>query len=189
MANRHTPEEIMADIKNTSNVNVQKVFKMRTLGAPLFLVVTDAGQTINKLNKELPRVLRVGVQWENRRSANPITQCRRCQIWGHSMGNCQRTYRCSKCAEPHQITECRHTGKPKCANCRGEHRAFSRECPVYQQKLAQYLEKFPQAAPAKPSYVPAPLPTITWHGLRTEVCTPQDRVASHPRPPKLRLQP
>lgn len=107
----------------------------------------------------MPKVLRVGVQCENRRRANPITQCRRCQLWGHSIGNCRLPQRCSKCSKNHEISKCQHTDKPRCAKCRGEHRAFSREYPVCQQKLTQYMEKIPQATSAEPTYVNAPSPT------------------------------
>lgn len=62
MAKRHEPAEIQSYIKNNSNVNVEKVFKMRTIGAPLFLVITDSSWTVAKLNKELPQILRVSVQ-------------------------------------------------------------------------------------------------------------------------------
>lgn len=163
-------QSILTYINANSNVTVHRVFRMKTLGVPLFLVITDATMTVSKLQKEVPFILRSEATWENRKSANPITQCRRCQTWGHSSNNCRRTYRCSKCAQPHNITECKHTGPPVCANCRQQHRAFSRQCPVYLNKLSQYEAKFPPPQAAKPTYMPAPPPVNpAWNPRRGQL--------------------
>lgn len=127
MSKRHEAAEIVTFLKNNTSINVEKIFKMRILGAPLFLIVTDSSWTMSKLKEEMPIILR-----------GSITQCQRCQVWGHSMGNCQRPVKCSKFAKDHEITPCHHTGELTCANCKGQHRAFSKNCPVFQQKLSQY---------------------------------------------------
>lgn len=178
LTKNHTEPDILKFIKDNSNVDAEKVFKMRTQHAPLFLVITGPSWTTSKLQKVLPRILRTAVTWENRRSANPITQCRRCQTWGHSMGNCTRPNRCSKCAEKHPITDCTHTGPPKCANCGEQHRAFSRECPVYKSKLSQYYEKFPDAQTAKKTYVQAPPPAQSAWSPRTQQALVQAGLAT-----------
>lgn len=168
MSKNHSENQIFDFIKANSPVDIQKVYKMRTLGSPLFLVVTGANWTISKLQKEIPHVLRTAVQWENRRSNNPITQCRRCQTWGHSMAHCTRTIRCSKCAGNHFIQQCTHQGPPTCANCKNEHRSFSRQCPIYASKLSQYLEKFPSQQANKPIYKQAPPPAKSAWSPRTQ---------------------
>lgn len=76
------------------------------------------------------------------------------------MQNCEQPPKCSKCAERHFITACQHTGPPECANYRKEHRSFSRQCPVYEAKLSQYLAR-PNAKPPYQSATPSLHPAWT----------------------------
>lgn len=71
-----TPEQIEKDLIKKKMV-IHNVFRMRSKGLPLFMIIRDRTWTTNKLNREMPEVLKNVVQWENRCSTNPITQCRR----------------------------------------------------------------------------------------------------------------
>lgn len=111
------------------------------------------------------------VTWEKYANARPITQCRKCQRWGHSQTYCHQQARCLKCAQEHSTYQCK---KPPnvpaiCANCDGPHPASDINCPVYIYKL-EMLKKRQTATQQlrnnnKPttSLVPAPLPkTNPW---------------------------
>lgn len=83
------------------------------------------------------------VKWERfDRSRKRLTQCFRCQLFGHTASNCGRDYRCVKCLDNHQPGECNRQSKnqegtPRCVNCQGEHTANSHVCPHFQT----YAEK------------------------------------------------
>ncbi|CAH0562928.1 unnamed protein product [Brassicogethes aeneus] len=59
-----------------------------------------------------------------------VTQCYRCQKFGHGQDNCGAKPMCVKCGEDHQSFECQKakTDVPTFANCRGEHTANSLTC-------------------------------------------------------------
>lgn len=61
-------------------------------------------------------------------SKNNITQCRRCQLHGHGMRNCNLTPKCSNCGLEHRSETC-NCPIQKCANCKGDHQSTSQECP------------------------------------------------------------
>ena len=60
--------------------------------------------------------------------------CHRCQFWGHKARWCRREPKCLHCAGPHLTANCHDIPwEPICANCRGDHKAFDVNCPVYQK--------------------------------------------------------
>lgn len=150
-------EELWADYK----IKVYEIYKMKNTVRLLYLVVTDATQTLSKLNRNATILMNTRVRWELRRNQKQIVQCQRCQIWGHSKQNCRRKFRCSRCAQEHEITACPYRERqPKCANCGGEHRAISTKCPVYKYKMEQLKQ-------TTAKYVPAPVPkTNIWESRR-----------------------
>ena len=83
------------------------------------------------------------VKWERfDRSRKRMTQCFKCQLFGHTASNCGRDYKCVKCTEMHLPGECKRKskdqeGSPKCVNCQGDHTANSHTCPHFQT----YAEK------------------------------------------------
>jgi len=57
-------------------------------------------------------------------------RCTKCQTYGHTVKRCNSsTSVCGKCSDNHPTDECT-TENMKCANCEGQHRAGSRDCPV-----------------------------------------------------------
>lgn len=64
--------------------------------------------------------------------SNQIKICYRCQGHGHSSEKCTLSPACLKCAGPHLTRDCPHIGRivPKCVNCKGEHVASFRGCPM-----------------------------------------------------------
>jgi len=73
-----------------------------------------------------------------------VSRCNNCFRFGHIKANCKSQPRCSHCGEKgHAFTEehCQQAQKPpKCANCRGEHRADSSLCPelALQKEIRKY---------------------------------------------------
>ena len=63
---------------------------------------------------------------------NPM-RCFNCQRFGHTANRCKHSQVCSVCAEKgHDDRSC---GNPRhCANCEGDHPAFSRDCPLWRQE-------------------------------------------------------
>lgn len=66
---------------------------------------------------------------------NAITQCRRCQLHGHGMRNCNMSPKCVNCGLEHLSDSC-NSPIVKCANCKGEHQAVSIDCP----KRKEFIE-------------------------------------------------
>ncbi|GJQ70726.1 hypothetical protein Trydic_g659 [Trypoxylus dichotomus] len=102
-----------------------------------------------------------------------VTQCHRCQLYGHRQRNCHAAAVCVKCAEPHQTAECT---KPrdvpaKCALCSGPYNASYRGCPK-----SPYNNR--REAPA-----PTPRPVAPKLVPRTAPKNPETR-KPQPQPPK-----
>lgn len=79
-----------------------------------------------------------------RRFAPGVTQCFRCQGYGHIAARCESPEKCLQCAGPHKHTDCPCTSDGvkcqtsfycmhapwKCANCKGAHTATDPDCPA-----------------------------------------------------------
>lgn len=63
-----------------------------------------------------------------------ITQCHNCEGFGHKASNCHNHTRCVKCGENHNSRECK-VSELKCANCKGNHSASYKGCPVYKEEI------------------------------------------------------
>lgn len=71
--------------------------------------------------------------------ANPI-RCFRCQKLGHTSLGCNAKEKCLICSKEHNRKDCNATPEQyKCANCRGNHVANSKQCPLI--KKAFKIEK------------------------------------------------
>ncbi|GJQ71902.1 hypothetical protein Trydic_g3011 [Trypoxylus dichotomus] len=102
-----------------------------------------------------------------------VTQCHRCQLYGHGQRNCHAAAVCVKCAAPHQRAECT---KPmdvpaKCALCSGPHTASYRGCPTTTVGKPQLRLNDPPK--------PAPRPAPKRSKIRKQQPQPQ-KVASTP---------
>lgn len=95
-----------------------------------------------------------------------VPQCKRCQQYGHTKNNCLRPYRCVKCAEGHNTTDCPKKDRntpAKCCLCLGHHPANYKGCQVFieiNKRKNNNIQKKPiktidhdktQYAPATPS--------------------------------------
>lgn len=63
---------------------------------------------------------------------NPL-RCYKCQRFGHSQTTCNRTPLCARCGKVgHDDKSC--SAQPHCCNCKGDHVAYSKDCPEWQKQ-------------------------------------------------------
>lgn len=104
------------------------------------------------------------IKWENfNNKKKKLTQCFRCQRFGHTARNCNHEFRCVKCTEKHEPGKCSRTtkeGNPKCVNCNKDHAANNRNCEsytAYKEKLDKLKKpKIQRSEPRKFVSTPAP---------------------------------
>ena len=74
---------------------------------------------------------------EDTKTYPKVMQCFKCQKLGdHLVGSCQNEQKCVLCSGPHRKAECSVTKESyKCANCKGNHAAWSQECPHFREAV------------------------------------------------------
>lgn len=104
----------------------------------------------NDTNKEIYKIQYLQhtcIRFEQPYKKRDITQCTKCQNFGHTKNYCYRQPRCVKCADNHLTVNCTWTEKRKdvnCCNCNGNHPASWKGCIVrkqLQQKLYPALRE------------------------------------------------
>lgn len=171
------------------HISVKNIFIMKTKRTPLFLVITTSDITLKHLQQNVRYLLHTKIEWEIRRNDREISQCRRCQMWGHATTNCHRAPRCVKCSEMHLTKDCSKPAEapPKCANCGGDHTASNIVCEIYQFRLKQ-LHKNKQTE-NHPEYVAAPVPTTNaWEVRRSQATPSQAQPTTNRRSEPTRMQ-
>lgn len=73
-------------------------------------------------------------------------QCTKCRKWGHFASACTASVNtCGTCRGNHRTNECTVKDKTYCASCKSEdHASWSRECPEFQRRCAQFDENYPE---------------------------------------------
>jgi len=167
-----TAEDIKESLIDEHTITPREVYLMKGTFRPLYLVVLDSSYTLAKLRGKVRSILNVKISWENRKNQREMTQCRKCQTWGHVARNCHRTTKCSKCAGNHEITQCQPENPIKCANCGESHRSFDSSCPVYEYRLGAIRSK--KTLPSQPTkYIDAPPPSRpAWNQQRATSSPP-----------------
>ena len=70
-----------------------------------------------------------------------VKQCFKCQHYGHIGTQCKATIACGYCAQQHESRDCpsklERNIPRKCAACRGEHEAWSYQCPTRKEERAK----------------------------------------------------
>lgn len=138
----HTSCEDMLTILSGSGIPAVKVsYFINKVDHAVYIVHFQSPISIHMLS-HLHRVVDgIAIRWEMfKKSEKKVTQCFRCQQWGHAASNCGRPVRCVKCNDSHPQGECTRKsreGSPTCCNCGGSHAANFRGCPSY----VQHLEK------------------------------------------------
>ncbi|KAL3289071.1 hypothetical protein HHI36_003513 [Cryptolaemus montrouzieri] len=114
-------DEIKEEMKVTHQISVKQVYKMKNTRRPLYLVITGKEIVLKFLQKTVNVLSYTKVSWKRHFNNKTITQCHRCQIWGHATTNCNAKPVCLKCAKGHLTSECplKKEEIAKCANCGG----------------------------------------------------------------------
>jgi hypothetical protein len=109
------------------------------------------------------------------------TQCYNCMGYGHVAKKCKNPKKCPHCGAAHGSKDCqKKQDKAVCTNCNGEHKAYSKSCPVYKkqaERAAQHVRTLPKPTEAQvPSeervLPPQPTTSSTTWVLNTPFPTP-----------------
>lgn len=122
-----TEKELLEGLADQNVVNVQRI-KIRKENKEIptkHIVLTFASSA-------LPDTIEVGYLKISVRHYIPNPRrCFNCQKFGHGSQSCRGRRTCAKCAsKEHSTDECTETTL-QCANCEGEHPAYSRSCPTW----------------------------------------------------------
>lgn len=176
----HEPfiEDLQAELKNSYNIATTAIYKMKGTKRPKYLVVMPENYNLKQLQKNVRFLDHVKITWERHYNNKVITQCHRCQAWGHATSNCYAAAACLKCGEGHLTSDClKPADTPAiCTNCKGTHTANSQECPIY-QNLLQKINKTKEAARDRANgkqrhiWIPAPPPPFNAWERRRETAT------------------
>ncbi|XP_048004280.1 uncharacterized protein LOC125240433 [Leguminivora glycinivorella] len=71
----------------------------------------------------------------------PLLQCYKCLKFNHSARVCRGEQMCSSCSGQHSYKEC-EVDEITCINCKGNHLAISRDCPIKQKKMEEKKAKY-----------------------------------------------
>lgn len=149
-----TVEEIIEDLtkKGFPVISVTRMTNRNEI-LDMFLVQLTKNEEAKKIF-DTKYVCGVAVKIEAKKRNGEITQCHRCQMYGHGASRCNAPYICVKCAGPHPSTECtRDKNTPAtCALCEGPHPASYRGCklaPKAPKKKTEKTPKVQQEAPSK----------------------------------------
>lgn len=117
-----------------------KISKMKTKyeETPIYQVTFEHDTEINNIMK-IKFVCHVKATWRKYKNPKLLTQCYKCQEYGHGSSYCNNIPKCVKCAGNHLTKNCNLTeansDEIKCANCGKNHVASFTGCEKYQQQL------------------------------------------------------
>lgn len=149
-----------------NNIPASKVsFLNRNINNPSYLVQFEKDAiAFHLLNSIHNKVDLLKIFWDKLNPAKKrLTQCKRCQNYGHTASNCQRPYRCVKCLDPnHKWGECSRKSRDDqvaCVLCGlTGHPANSTKCMKYIEHLNKVSSQKKHQAPRHFISTPAP-----WH--------------------------
>ncbi|GIY88012.1 nucleic-acid-binding protein from transposon X-element [Caerostris darwini] len=120
---------------NFQVINIYQLKKRDQARTPMPLFQIQLAPTENVEDIwQLDSLLFTKITVEKYNNKGGISQCHRCQLFGHSSINCKLPIKCVKCAGHHLTKDCTittHTDTPVCANCQGSHPASYRGCPKF----------------------------------------------------------
>lgn len=124
-------DEVIAEELRDMGHDVHRVRRIRkgVHRTALDLVAVDVARGDGPNIYDIQRFMHLCVRVEARHRRQ-VTQCYRCQRYGHLASGCHLPARCVRCAGDHSLASCEHArDSPTCANCHGRHSAGSRDCP------------------------------------------------------------
>lgn len=122
--------------------NVTQMRNKHQENIPMFMA------TINKEEKtkniySLSTLCYCKVKIEPFKKKDSLTQCHRCQRFGHTSQTCKAKPKCVKCAGEHITSEChkKENTPASCINCGGKHPANYKGCAYYKESIQKALEQ------------------------------------------------
>lgn len=193
--NVDTPLSHIEDALHEHDIQFSNISRMRSRGQdpvewPLFLVTLQGTSQLQTALK-ITHLGRIRVTVEIFRGNLSVTQCYRCQEFGHTSHNCHERAICVKCAGDHRSSECQ---KPEsepltCCHCRGPHTANYTLCPSRSKWLAnRENNRASQQSTSVPTPKPAqPVSAVSTSAARVAGVSYAERVShgrsSHPSAP------
>ncbi|XP_049798645.1 proteoglycan 4-like [Schistocerca nitens] len=134
---------------------------------------------------KVERLLHMKVTVELYQKPSGPTQCYLCQRFRHGATQCELAPRCVKCAGPHLSGACtKKREEPAiCANCRGNHPASFRGCPV-RLKIVQAWDRQRASAPGRQE----PLPRAPPRNSNPPPAPPTEEINPPPSPTPTRAE-
>jgi hypothetical protein len=141
--NPHTDnlDDIADEIGNRNNL---KIVKLRTLRVPSkldpmarnnsYVILTHNAEAADKC---LKKGIFLNCRLFNTEKYTPqyqLTQCYKCQRYGHKAGHCRGKETCARCGDGHAMKDC-ETDVHKCANCGDNHSARHPDCPRRKEEI------------------------------------------------------
>ena len=127
-------DTVMEYIKTSNGSQIKKLVRLKKrIGVDW---VDSSAIKILVINEELPQSVTIAHSFYKVRPfvSEPL-QCYRCQRLGHTSTGCTAKVRCLLCGEEHSKEVCSKSNKIKCANCKGDHRANSKECLIISRAM------------------------------------------------------
>lgn len=119
------------DVKQFIKKNKNNDGKITEFKLPIFRVKFEEGTKISDI-KNVRSLCFCKVRWEKNFSPKLVTQCYKCQSFGHIATNCFRDEVCAFCAGNHSFKDCTVKSENyKCANCKANHAAVNTDCPAF----------------------------------------------------------
>lgn len=135
----YTPFEVFEDLKTQFDgvIEVKQLSKMTETGEKsamdVYLVYFSYETRLSVAKKVIKYCCyhKIKLEYFKKSNKNTITQCYRCQRFGHQSQSCKLDFRCVKCTEIHAPGACAKKKEDKnavCVNCGGDHPANYRGC-------------------------------------------------------------
>lgn len=136
LTNNLSTEDLQSELQELG-VKAEKCNIMYGTNNPLYMITVKGNANVHMLNQKVKYLVYTKIWWEKYYNKRLITQCHRCQEWGHATTNCHANPKCLKCPSSHLTRECKKSREEpaKCANCEGSHPANSTKCEVYQRRV------------------------------------------------------
>lgn len=140
-------------MKKKSNGNNSRL----GLTSQFYLIHFNRNEVNNlKILDKVHFLFNVRVKWEHfkRHGGNGqhLTQCRRCQAFGHGTDHCGQVPKCMVCGESsHNKDNCpvKDSTKFKCSNCGENHKSNYWQCPVRKKVLDARAKNQPKSKPIR----------------------------------------
>ncbi|KAE9545454.1 hypothetical protein AGLY_000997 [Aphis glycines] len=123
-------EFILFEVRQVTNV----LHKVNKNPLPLFFVDLEPTPKSKEIF-ELSSLLHTKIRIEEPYKSKVISQCLKCQEYGHTRTYCGYHPRCVRCEDSHQTSDCPNPrdAPPKCALCSENHPANYKGCSIYRE--------------------------------------------------------